>query len=572
MSKKYILTLLATSILTACGGSSTSAPTATTTPTTTTAPQPVVTQTTGVITGFGSVFINGVEYETNAATVSTDDNPGANETDLQVGMIVTLSGEVNEDGTTGNANSIHYDEQLKGPLKSVDLIAKTLSVLGQAVVFDGETSLEGVVIADLSPGDFLEISGFFNAQGALHATRIEKETDVAKLKAQGKVEMLDTTNKIFVLHNLTIDYSSATFDNFAEIDLVEGQEVRVKGLSSALSNDVFLVDEIKLKNIDEQHESGENTQVEGFITGFESASSFAVNNTHIITDDSTEYKYGSVDSLLLNVQVKIKGEYNATGDLLATKIHIQQRSNLSIEGVIDAINLDLNTVTVLGVEFTLNDQTKLEDESDNAVRFFDLADLFVGDSVEMKGFIDKDGNNVATKMERENNEENNEIELKGAVSNIANFSFDILGVTVNTTDSTLFEDANGDNVPQVTFFGQLQNDILLEVKGKTVDGKLVALEIKTEENEADEADEADEANETAKSKRAEFKGLVDVINDTTLIVSDHEVLINSDTEFEVNDENVTVEQFRQLVIVGDTVKVNGRMDEQGIITAKSIEL
>lgn len=198
MSKKYILTLLATSILTACGGSSTSAPTATTTPTTTTAPQPVVTQTTGVITGFGSVFINGVEYETNAATVSTDDNPGANETDLQVGMIVTLSGEVNEDGTTGNANSIHYDEQLKGPLKSVDLIAKTLSVLGQAVVFDGETSLEGVVIADLSPGDFLEISGFFNAQGALHATRIEKETDVAKLKAQGKVEMLDTTNKIFV--------------------------------------------------------------------------------------------------------------------------------------------------------------------------------------------------------------------------------------------------------------------------------------------------------------------------------------------------------------------------------------
>jgi len=578
MSKIYVLSLLAASILTACGGASTApspepapAPTPVPTPTPTSAPV----QTTGVITGFGSVFINGVEYETNSATVSTDDNPGADESDLEVGMIVSLNGEVNEDGTTGNANSIHYEEQLKGPLDSIDLLANTLSVLGQVVVFDDETSLDGTLLTELSPADFLEISGFFNAKGELHATRIEKETEVSKLKVEGKVESLDTMNKVFVIHNLTINYSSAVFANFAEIDLSNGQEVRVKGLSSALSNDVFQVNEIKLQKKDEQHEDGKDSQVEGFITDFQSATSFSVSNTHIITDENTEYKFGSVDSLMLNVQVKVKGEYNGAGDLLAQKIHLQQRSNLSMEGTVEAIDLDLRTLTVLGVEFMVTSQTIMKDESDHAERFFNLSDLVLGDSVELKGFIDTDGNNIATKMQREKDDPEGNIELKGAVSNIANFSFDILGVSVNTDETTLFEDINGDNVSQATFFAQLQNDMLLEIKGLLVEGNFVALQIKTEENESDEADEAGEADEddgTAKSQRTEFKGTVDEINEGALIVSNHEVLINSDTEFEADDNSVSVEQFLQLVVVGDTVKVKGRMDEQGVITAKSIEI
>ena len=560
-------------MLTACGGASTApSPEPTPAPAPTPTPTSAPVQTTGVITGFGSVFINGVEYETNSATVSTDDNAGADESDLEVGMIVTLNGEVNEDGTTGNANSIHYEEQLKGPLDSIDLLAKTLSVLGQVVVFDNETSLEGALLTELSPADFLEISGFFNANGELHATRIEKETEVSKLKVEGKVESLDTTNKVFVLHNLTINYSSAAFANFAEIDLSNGQDVRVKGLSSALSNDVFLVNEIKLQNKEEEHEDGEDSQVEGFITDFVSASSFSVKNTHIITDENTEYKFGTVDSLMLNVQVKVKGEYNAAGELLAQKIHLQQRSNLSMEGTVEAIDLDLRTVTVLGVEFMVTSQTIMKDESDHAERFFNLSDLVLGDSVELKGFIDTDGNNIATKMQREKDDPEGNIELKGAVSNIADFSFDILGVSVNTNETTLFEDINGDNVSQMTFFAQLQNDMLLEIKGQMVEGDFVALEIKTEENEADEADEGDENDGTAKSQRTEFKGTVDEISEGALIVSNHEVLINSDTEFEADDNSVSVEQFLQLVVVGDTVKVKGRRDKQGVITAKSIEI
>ena len=567
MFKQSIISLIIASTLAGCGGSSTDStpppvPTVPTPPTS----SPKATQITGVITGFGSVFINGVEYETDSTEVSTDDNAGASETDLQVGMVVTLNGEVNEDGTTGNASSIHYDEQLKGPLDSIDLLANSLSVLGQTIFFDDLTSLDNVVLIELVPSDFLEISGFFDADGNLYATRIEKETESTKLKVQGMVEMLDTVNKTFTLSSLTIDYSSAVFDDFVEADLAEGQEVRVKGLSSALANDIFVVSKIKLKESKEEHEDGDDKHTEGFITSFESNSSFIVNDIHVITDENTEFENGSVDSLLLNVRVKIKGEFNATGDLLAKEIRIHQRSNLNLEGAVQAVDLALSTVTVLDVVFEVNNQTKMKDESDTGERFFDLADLTVGDFVEIKGFINNEGNNIATKMKRENKDDDNETELKGTVSNIVDYSFNIVGVNVTTNENTLFEGVNGDDVTQTTFFEQLQDDMLAEVKGQVIDGAFVALKVKAEER-APEDDESDED-----MQRTELRGIVEEISDETLIVSGHNVLITSSTEFEFNDDKLSAEEFWQLVIVGDQIKVKGDKDMQGDITAKSIEL
>lgn len=560
MSNQFILSLIAASILTACGGSSTSdpvpeVPTPTPPQVTTT-----MTETTGVITGFGSVFINGVEYETDSATITTDDSAGASETDLQVGMVVSLSGEVNEDGTTGNANAIHYDEQLKGPMDSIDLFANTITILGQTILFDDLTSLENFVLADLNPGDILEISGYFNADGSLYATRIEKETQQTQLKIQARITLLDTVNKTFQLNNLTIDYSSAIFKNFAETDLADGQQVRVKGEYSALDAGVFVVSEVKLKDKNENHEDGDNQHVEGFITDFVSSNSFKVNGIAIIVDDNTEFKYGDASALMTNIRVKIKGEFNADGDLLAEKIRIQHQTNLSIEGAIEAIDLDLGTVTVLGVEFEINDQTKMKDESDDDERFFDLTDLAIGDYVEIKGFVDSEGKNIATKMQRENEDENVEIELKGNVSNIVNFSFSLVGVTVTTDENTQFEGINGDEVEQAVFFEQLENDMFVEVEGHLIDGIFVALKVEIKECDNDD------------NSCTEFKGLVEAINEGSLVVSGHQVLINQATRFRFDDQRVSAELFWSTVAIGDQLEINGSIDEQGTITARSIEL
>jgi len=575
---KIIVTILLTVLLTACGGdSSTSAPTTPVVippPPPPPEPSPISTDTTGVITGFGSVFVNGVEYETSTTEVSTDDKDSASETDLQVGMVISLKGAVNNDGKTGTAEAIHYKEQIKGPLNSIDLAASTLIILGQTVLFDELTSLDNVILANLAPGDFLEISGFTNADNQLYATRIAKEEPVDTLKVEGIISMLDTSAKTFKLANLIIDYNNADFVNLTEVDLVNDLTVRVKGDVSALVNDVFTVNQIKVEINDHQHNEGDNRHLEGVITRFDSSTSFVVNDVNVITDSNTEYEHGSVDSLALNLRVKIKGAFNAEGKLLAKEIRIHRRTELKLEGAIQAIDLENKTITILDVIFITDEQTKMRDESDQGDRFFSLSDLLVGDFIEVKGFVDSNGDNFATKLERKNEDTNHDRELKGTVSNINidTFSFSVVDVVINTTENTLFEGLDGDGVVQAIFFEQLTDGMHVEIKGNATDSGFNATKAKIEDEREGDHGGGNGGGNGNHNHRTEFRGTIESLADTSFVVSGHTVNIVSTTEYEVNDGMIANDEFWALVKVGDQVKVKGMKDPQGIITAKKISL
>src|SRR6267378_3907561 len=86
MNRKFTtLIAAATLLLTSCGGSGT----------------PVggiqgsgSTVAYGPVTGFGSIFVNGVEYVTSNAQIRIEDQPGT-ESQLLVGEVVTVTGSVN---------------------------------------------------------------------------------------------------------------------------------------------------------------------------------------------------------------------------------------------------------------------------------------------------------------------------------------------------------------------------------------------------------------------------------------------------------------------------------------------
>ncbi|MBL4911100.1 MAG: hypothetical protein JKX78_13930 [Alteromonadaceae bacterium] len=575
---QYIVIFFVLSLLTACGGGSSSSTTPTVEPpppATTPPPTPTVknTDTTGVITGFGSVFVNGVEYETTSAAVSTDDNDSASETDLQVGMVVSLKGSVNDDGKTGTAEAIHYEEQIKGPLDSIDLAANSLVVLGQTVIFDELTSLDNLVLMNLAPGDFLEISGFTNANGQLYATRMAKENNVSSLKVEGSISALDSVAKTFELANLVVDYNNATFVQITEQDLANNLMVRVKGDVTAVVNGVFTVNQIKAEQQEAQHNEGDGRHLEGVITVFDSGTSFVINGVNVTTNADTSYEHGTVDSLALNIRVKIKGTYDANGTLLAQEIRVHQRTELKLEGAIESIDLTNKTLTVLGVNFTVDDQTKMRDESDTGIRFFDLTNVAVGDFVEVKGFVDSNGVNFATKLERKNENANTDRELKGTVSNIntTDFNFTLVDVAINTTDTTIFEDINGDNASQSVFFAQLVDGMRIEVKGSVTNGVFTASKVKIEENEGDNGGNDNGGGDNG-SHRTEFRGTIESLAGTSFVVSGNTVNITDTTKYEVNEAMLAADQFWALAKVGDQVKVKGSKDANNVITAKKIAL
>ena len=130
----------------------------------------------GPITNFGSIFVNGVEFSTSSAQIRIEDRPGT-ELELEVGDIVEVRGRIANDGRTGTAETVTFNDSVEGPVSSVDLPASAMVVLGQRVLVAGTTvfddSFANPSLAGIQPGDIVEVSGFPNAAGEIVASRIE---------------------------------------------------------------------------------------------------------------------------------------------------------------------------------------------------------------------------------------------------------------------------------------------------------------------------------------------------------------------------------------------------------------
>ena len=135
---------------------------------------------TGTIDGFGSIFVNGVEFETDESDVSLD-GVTSTQDKLRLGMVVTVHGTVNEDGKTGTADQVVFDDDVQGPVSAIepgqDGDSLLLTVLGVDIIAERTgTVFDGVSFDTLAVGDLVEVSGFVENGVQLRATRIEKKS------------------------------------------------------------------------------------------------------------------------------------------------------------------------------------------------------------------------------------------------------------------------------------------------------------------------------------------------------------------------------------------------------------
>ena len=168
----------------------------------------------GVISGFGSVIVNGVRWDDSSASVTDDDGNRKSRSDLKLGMTVEVDGgPVNKSAATGVAMAIRYGAETLGPVTSVDTAASTLVVLGQTVEVTASTvfgeSITGG-LAGIAAGAVVEVHGLYDAAAAkVVATRIEVKTGVTEYRLRGTLGALDTTAKTFQIGSETISYASA---------------------------------------------------------------------------------------------------------------------------------------------------------------------------------------------------------------------------------------------------------------------------------------------------------------------------------------------------------------------------
>jgi len=267
----------------------------------------------GSITALNSATVNGIRYDTNASNVLVNGQPAV-VSDLRLGQVVRLGGEVNFSVALGSADEIQYNASVIGPVEDIDGTARRLLVMGQTVLIGVDTvfdpSIDPVTLNGLTLGATTQISGFLNANGDIMATRIEPDTTSTGAQLIGTVTELDLANMLFTINQLTVDYSNATLIDLPMGMPVNGLLVIVRG---SLVSGILVVDEIA-NIINSSATPGERVHLGGIITRFASATDFDLNGFPITTDTSTGYVNGVAGDLQANVEITLDGEVNAGGD------------------------------------------------------------------------------------------------------------------------------------------------------------------------------------------------------------------------------------------------------------------
>ncbi len=365
----------------------------------------------GSITGFGSVFINGVEFETDGVSLVFDGRVVA-ETDLGVGDVCTIQGSINPDATSGTAHSVSCRDELEGYVLDVSALSSgRINVMGQTVLITSETVFESDRLTDLSGlsvNDIVEVSGFSDGLGLISATRIETKDMGAEIEVKGLVSSLNPATQSFRLGELTVNYSQASE---VPANLVNGLYVEAK-TNQVLSGDlatgfVMIASKIEVEDdgdIEIEGESGEDIKVQGMVSDITNTSfrfnGMLVEFASLEIDDDFDIK-AMTEGMLITVE----GYFNASGQFVVKEIEDEHESEFEVSGTVVSTT-DTTISIVVGnqvMTFEVNNSTRMLDEQDSTqLHYFGLTNVSSGEYVEIKYYIDANtGAVVATELERD---------------------------------------------------------------------------------------------------------------------------------------------------------------------------
>ncbi|WP_417440117.1 DUF5666 domain-containing protein [Idiomarina abyssalis] len=575
--KQSLLVLAISGALTACGGSSSDSPNDNTsgggnntddgTATTTTT---VVSE--GVITGFGSVYVNGQRYRSENAEIAVGNSPAADEAQLKVGMVVTVAASASDDGEDPDAQQIRYEEHLQGPVSFIDREAEQIEVLGQTILFDDLTEFDETDIETLSVGDFIEVSGYINDEGSFYATLVELETEETEIKLKGEIANLDTDAQTFSLAELTIDYSAAEYEDMTADDLADGLFVKVEG--DDFDGDTLTLTASSIENKEENDidNDAEEVTIAGIVKDYDSESGvFSVNRYEFTLNDDTEFDDGSLDTLANGVIVKVEGRFESE-QLIADEIEFKATDARSkTEGQVTDLNADNETFIIDNTTFSVTPETQYEDESGLDERSFTFDDIAVNDWLKVISRQDDQGNTIALKVKRID-QEDREGKVKGRVSDVNAEGMTIANVAVAFNENTEFE-GEDDSISIERFIELVQSNpaVIVEVEGEYDGDTLIAAKVEVETVGGQDGDDDDDENDDSTGK-AEFEGEIESIEGDSVFVNGNELRFSQDTEFELNDEEVDLQTFYDALEVGVVIEIEGLWVDQSYIKVTEAEL
>ncbi|MDD2864335.1 MAG: DUF5666 domain-containing protein [Methylococcales bacterium] len=170
----------------------------------------------GIISGFGSICVNGIEIQYDSKTPIVEDGIPTQSNHLALGQTVSIL--ATHESQNYHAQEIHVLHEVQGVVTSIDSSSGVFSVLGQTV------HLPETLLTEITIGDNVVVSGNRLTDGSIEATRVEQQHDAM--------------NKVSVIGPLETDNVSGNFHigkqpielSVNQTTLKSGDEVRIQGV------------------------------------------------------------------------------------------------------------------------------------------------------------------------------------------------------------------------------------------------------------------------------------------------------------------------------------------------------
>ena len=360
--------------------------------------------TVGQITGFGSIYVNGIEFDTKGASYEVDDAVASDDDALAVGMVVKVEGSVNADGRTGTALKVEYDDDVEGVVEQLgpgmEETTKTFVVMGVTVVADASSTNfksddPNFSFDTIADGDVVEVSGDYGDDGTLHATYIEEQdADDNEYEEKGTVSKLNVGGgfDLSLRNGSTLVVELAAGVELPSVPIEIGQFVEVEGtiVDPAADPKTLLAFKVELEDDDRLDDDDNEVEVKGMLNYDTATGNWSVKDIELAFGEGTEYKPVSLEDMIDDLSaagMTVEVEGTKVGEVLQVeKIELEEdelefKADVQVKAADGTLTLSFGAAMGT-VEVIVDGDTMFRD--DDAVEPFNYASINMHDKVEIE--------------------------------------------------------------------------------------------------------------------------------------------------------------------------------------------
>ena len=274
----------------------------------------------GIVTGFGSICVNGLEVEYDDSTAIDSNGAAASPADLAIGQLVVV--EATGRGDRLRAERIAVRDAAVGPAFAIDPARGELVVLGQTVrvgsdaVLGDRASQRPLALGDIAIGNFLAVSGLRQADGIVVATRVDRVAPSDRVSVSGPLRPLERGG--FGVGELRIANQAAIGANVADRSaLVIGR----------LDAQTGILEATRIEPSVRWQKPPERVAIEGLVQGDSSKGRFRTNFADVDASGAS----AAVGKVKRDDRVIVSGKWSAGGLVLADEIRIDAPRALTPE-------------------------------------------------------------------------------------------------------------------------------------------------------------------------------------------------------------------------------------------------